>query len=447
MSQIIECRRCETPIPDGSLFCNQCGEEIEGDDSADTHARLRDRLSRALGDRYRVGDVLGAGGMGVVFLADDVKHSRKVAIKVLLPELASDAKVVERFGREARTAAGLDHPGVVQIYETGSERGLHYFVMQYATGRPLDEVLREKSPVSIAFARRVLCEAAAALAHAHRRGVVHRDVKPENIIVDAKGRVLLADFGISKVVSAKGDATTVRKLTQTGGIIGTPHYMAPEHALGQKVDGRADQYALAVVGFHMLAGRVPFDDETLPAIIHLHINAAAPRLSELRPRVPAHLAAAIARAMSKAPMHRFETMDEFAAAVAGPSKTRSRARRVSWVVAPLLVAALVGGAVWARRSNGSVAHPRTESAPRLPAAATTAAKRPTVRFDVTSSPSATVRVDGKRIGVTPILEGRLSTGAHQIRLERKGYRPTIDTINVTGTESIRRRYVLRRQTR
>ena len=383
--------------------------------------------------------------MGVVFHADDLRHNRKVAIKVLSLALAGDGKVVERFGREARTAAGLDHPGIVPIYEAGSERGIHYFVMQYVHGRPLDDVLREEAPVSVAFATRVLCEAAAALGHAHRRGVIHRDVKPENIIIDASGHVLLADFGISKVVDAKADATTVRKLTQTGGIIGTPHYMAPEHALGLGVDGRTDQYALAVVGFQMLAGRVPFDDETLPGIIHLHINTAAPRLSSLRPDVPLHLTAAIARAMSKAPMHRFATMEDFAAEIAGPSAQRPVARRAAWVFALVLAGALTGGALWARHEGWTVARVRAAAEPIVPATAPASAKRPLARFDVTSSPRAIVYVDGRRIGETPIVDGRLSFGVHEIRLERSGYRSTRDTINVT--RNVRRTYVLRAQRR
>jgi serine/threonine-protein kinase len=234
----------------------------------------------------------------------------------------------------------------------------------------------------------------------------------------------------------------MRKLTQTGGVIGTPHYMAPEHALGQAVDGRADQYALACVGFQMLAGRVPFDDETLPAIIHLHINTAAPRLSSLRPDVPAHLAAAIGRAMSKAASNRFPTMEAFAAAVAGTSARRAGARPASWAAALLLAGGLAGAALWFRHSDWPA-----RAAARPTAAAPTAAKRPAAMFSVTSSPSATVYIDGRRIGTTPIAQHRLGAGRHQIRLERKGYRTTRETIDVTGTKAVRRSYVLRRDAR
>lgn len=441
MSKHRECRNCQSAVPDAALFCHLCGGEVESDAAPDAFGRLRERLSRSLEGRYRVLDVLGAGGMGVVFLAEDLERNRKVAIKVLSPELAADANLVARFHREARTAAALDHPGIVRVHEEASERGLHFFVMEYVEGQGLDATLRDRSPVPIPFATRVLREASAALAHAHRHGVVHRDVKPENIMLDPNGRVMLADFGISKVSRAESGATTVAKLTETGGVIGTPHYMAPEHALGQTVDGRADQYALAVVGFQMLTGRVPFDDETSPAIIHLHINTAAPRLASLRPDVPPHLAAAIARAMSKAPTHRFATMEEFATAVADSSAGRRLlGRAASWVLALMLAGGVAGGVWWLRRDGWGAARPTTA----VPAAE----KRPTVQLDVTSSPrGATVFIDGRRIGVTPIVGGALSVGEHQIRLERKGYRTTRATIEVTGAGAVRRNYTLRRDGR
>ena len=383
--------------------------------------------------------------MGVVFLAEDLRHGRKVAIKVLLPELASDASIVERFAREARTAAALDHPGIVRIHEEGSGRGLHWFVMQYVEGRSLQQLLLDRPRASFRFAERVLREAAAALAHAHRHGVVHRDVKPENIIVDGSGRVMLADFGISKLSkAAPSGATTMVKLTETGGIIGTPHYMAPEHALGQAVDGRTDQYALAVVGFQMLAGQLPFDDETPPAIIHLHINTAAPRLSSLRTDVPPHLSGAIARAMSKAPENRFQTMEEFASAVGGAS-TRGFGRVLSWAAVLLLAVGVTGGAWWMKRGG---ANPKTRPTAQSKAAAPAASKRQQFKLSVTSTPSATVFVDGRRVGATPIAEHTVTgAGAHAIRLERKGYRTVRDTIRATGTRPVRRNYVLRRQTR
>ena len=196
----------------------------------------------------------------------------------------------------------------------------------------------------------------------------------------------------------------------------------------------------------MLAGRVPFDDETLPGIIHLHINTAAPRLSSLRPELPPHLATAIARAMSKAPLHRFATMEEFAASVAGPSATRPVERRAAWALGLVLVGALTVGVLWARHNGWTVSRLRA-AAPAVPAAAAEAATRELARFDVTSSPRATVYIDGRRIGMTPIVDGRLSVGVHELRLERSGYRTIRDTLSVTRTRDVRQNYVLQAQGR
>jgi predicted Ser/Thr protein kinase len=493
-----ECRRCETALPDAAQFCFLCGREVGDETPRDANASLRARLEHILDGRYRVREVLGVGGMGVVFLADDIGLDRTVAIKVLQPELAGDENVVSRFRREAKTAARLDHPGIVPIYRVESEGGLHYFAMKYVAGRSLEEVLRIDAPVSIPFATRVLREAAAALAHAHRHGVVHRDVKPDNIMLDANGSVLLADFGISKASSGTSGATTVARLTESGGVVGTPHYMAPEHALGQAVDGRTDQYALGVVGFEMLTGRVPFDEETPHAIIHLHINEAPPRLATLRPDVPAYLAGAIARAMSKAPAHRFATMEEFAAALesteplgkrGGGAPTRVLApddgeldraldrtfaehqpapkrRRVSWLaVAILIVMGLGGTAAWVggvgrhpsrgapERARTSASKPPVE-APVAEQAGSVRAPRPaeprrrTALLNVVSSPRAVLFVDGKRVGETPITEQALTVGRkYQIWLERKGYRTKRETITVSSTATIRRRYSLERESR
>jgi serine/threonine protein kinase len=308
----MECAHCQTPLPDTARYCYVCGSDLTGGDGAEPRDRmeeLRDRLSRALDGRYVVGELLGAGAMGAVFLADDLALERTVAIKVLPPELSRDEGVVTRFQREAKTAAKLDHRHIIPIHRVDSEAGLNYFVMKYVAGRSLETVLLDSGPLPIPLALRVLYEAAAALGHAHQRGVVHRDVKPANIMLDVDDRVILTDFGISKAGDVKAD------LTQSGMVIGTPFYMAPEQALGQAVDGRADQYALGVVGFEMLTGRLPFDGESAHAIIFRHVHEAPPRVAALRPDVPDHVDAAIARALSKAPSNRFASMEEFAVAL------------------------------------------------------------------------------------------------------------------------------------
>jgi hypothetical protein len=246
--------------------------------------------------------------MGAVFLADDRKLERPVAIKVLPPELIQDESFVGRFEREARTAAKLDHPGIIPIYSVEAADDLHFFVMKYVTGQSLDAILRS-GPMPIDLVQRILWEAAVALGHAHTRGVVHRDVKPANIMIDDSGRTVLTDFGISK---AKSAAT---QFTATGQVIGTPHYMSPEQTKGREVDGRSDQYSLAIVGYRMLTGRLPFADDSVHTIIYKHVFEDPDPVEQDRPDCPPFLATAIRRALAKNPDDRFSTMEAFASAV------------------------------------------------------------------------------------------------------------------------------------
>jgi eukaryotic-like serine/threonine-protein kinase len=270
---------------------------------------LQARLQRLVEGQYEIRKVLGKGGMGVVFLAQDLTLEREVAIKVLPPDFSTDPQVIKRFQQEAKTAAKLDHPNIIPIYRVESKDGLNYFVMKYISGTSLEDVLDSKQPMSYDYVQRILWEAACALGHAHSRGVVHRDVKPANIMFDHDGRVMLTDFGISKALqSASG-------LTGTGMIIGTPHYMAPEQAKGQPVDGRADQYSMGVVGYRLLAGALPFSGDSVHTILYKHIFEEAPRVSQLRQDIPRYLTDPIQRALSKEPAQRFPTMEEFATAI------------------------------------------------------------------------------------------------------------------------------------
>jgi hypothetical protein len=504
------CRHCVTALPEAARFCFICGREVEGA-AADpwleelgaggSFAELQARLAHTLDGRYRIREILGAGGMGVVFLAEDLGLDRAVAIKVLPTEVAGDATVVSRFRREAKTAARLDHPGIIPIYRVESEGGLDYFIMKYVQGRSLEAVLRDESPLSIPFATRVLREASAALAHAHRHGVVHRDVKPANIMLDADERVVLTDFGISHASSAAtADATTEPRLTEVGTAIGTPQYMAPEQAVGQAVDGRADQYALAIVGFEMFAGRVPFDDETPHAIIHRQISEAPPDLATLRQEVPRHVAAVIGKGLRKSPTSRFATMEEFALALddatmsmLSPTPTRTigagqatptrvlpmdkdreldtaldrvfdtasqRAPRATrsialWMTTAVLVLAGLGAAAWARGGSGAPGRAATppkqvaaKPATVVPQGRPKETRRRTITLGVTSKPRATLFIDGTRIGQTPVTGRKLTVGrSYQIRVERKGYRTKHETIAATGTRPLRRSYVLQKEAR
>jgi serine/threonine protein kinase len=315
----MDCTHCRTPLPDEARFCFSCGSDLSDGGvktvvrPRDVTAELQDRLTRVLSGRYTVQKLLGAGGMGAVFLADDLTLERAVAIKVLPPDMSRDERVVARFQREAKTAAKLDHPNIIPIHRVEGESGLHYIVMKYVTGRSLDSMLDAGQPLPIPFALRILGEAAAALGHAHARGVVHRDVKPANIMLGADDQVVLTDFGISKV----GDLTA--QLTQTGMIIGTPHYMAPEQATGRDVDGRADQYSLAVLGHQLFTGKLLFSGDAAHTIIYRHVSEQPPRVMSLRPDVPPAVDAALDRALRKEPDERFATMEEFARALRGES--------------------------------------------------------------------------------------------------------------------------------
>ena len=232
-----------------------------------------------------------------------------VAFSVLPPDISMDEQIVKRFQQEAKTSAKLDHTNIIPIYRVESEGGLNYFVMKYIAGTSLEDVLDQKQPLTIDYIQRVLWEAACALGHAHQRGVVHRDVKPANIMFDHDGRVMLTDFGISKALQAASG------FTGTGMIIGTPHYMAPEQAKGSTVDGRADEYSLAVVGYRMITGELPYTGDSVHTILYKHIFEEVPSAAAKRSDAPTFLAAAISRALSKEPDQRFPTMEEFATAV------------------------------------------------------------------------------------------------------------------------------------
>ncbi len=300
-------------MPDGSRFCPACGADTHDPESSPrislgTTQDLQGRLQEAVRGRYEIEKLLGRGGMGAVFLATDLSLDRPVAIKVLPPDLSGDKKFYQRFEHEARTAAKLDHPHIIPIYAVETSESLNYFAMKYVTGRTLDQLL-QSGPLPVDVAQRILWEASCALGHAHSRGVVHRDVKPANIMIDDQGRAMVTDFGISKALESAHQFTT------TGQVIGTPHYMSPEQAKGMPVDGRSDQYSLGIVGYRMLAGRLPFMDDSVHTVIYKHIFEMPPPLNLFRPDASEFLRAAIHRSIEKDADDRFPTMEEFATAV------------------------------------------------------------------------------------------------------------------------------------
>jgi len=504
----MECLKCHTPLPDGSKFCLACGADVTGGGTMGATSGtdgLMLRLQRLVEGKYRVERMVGKGGMGAVFLAHDLTLEREVAIKVLPPDISMDEQIVKRFQQEAKTAAKLDHTNIIPIYRVESEGGLNYFVMKYIAGTSLEDVLDQKQPLTIDYIQRVLWEAACALGHAHQRGVVHRDVKPANIMFDHDSRVMLTDFGISKALQAASG------FTGTGMIIGTPHYMAPEQAKGSTVDGRADEYSLGVVGYRMITGELPYTGDSVHTILYKHIFEEVPSAAAKRSDAPPFLAAAISRALSKEPDQRFATMEEFATAVwpeqpvAAPRKSGSASKaprrppppRKASADAPtevtnapttpipragmkipsekknrssfglvlgalVVVVAGVGGYLALGRKSeppppqASLPPAPPPLAPPPPAPRRgTDTRRPTPPpapppaaaaaqgfITVNSEPPGTVFIDGRDVGSVPVIEEPVSVGRHTIRVERPGYKTKAETLDVPANNPVRRRYVL-----
>ena len=263
----------------------------------------------ALVGRYSLERELGRGGMGIVYCARDLRLERVVAIKLLPPQLADGAERRQRFVREARMAAQLSHPNIIPIHAVEEIGSFVFFVMSYIDGETLGTRLRRDGRLKAADAARMLREVAWALAYAHRQAVVHRDIKPDNILIEkGSGRALVADFGIARLVAAPSGGDSGE-----GRLVGTPEYMSPEQALGEPVDGRSDLYSLGVVGYYALSGRLPFSGTTT-ALIGQQINQPPPPLDA--PAAPPQLVAAIERCLAKDPAHRYQTGEELAAALA-----------------------------------------------------------------------------------------------------------------------------------
>jgi serine/threonine protein kinase len=280
----------------------------------DVNEYLTRQLTRALGADYRVEDPIGKGGYAAVFGVHDLALDRALAAKVLLPEFAASEDTAERFRREARTMAKLSQPNIMPVYFVGREREVPFFVMPRVSGSSIAEIIARRGPLETRQVVRVAGDIAAALDYAHDAGVIHRDVKPANILVDeSSGRAILTDFGIAKAVVPDGVTAT----TVPGIFLGTPQYSAPEQIAGEHdVGPRADIYSFAVVAYEMIAGRVPFDATSASRIAAQQLFAPVPPLSRYAPRVSRKVDAVMARALAKHPGDRYETASEFATALA-----------------------------------------------------------------------------------------------------------------------------------
>jgi serine/threonine protein kinase len=345
-----QCPKCGTAVPPGAVVCATCGTGVQAiapalaatsamaptdtptvhtpppsgsaatsgsTGSMLTQSRMMEALrSATLGD-YEILAELGRGGMATVYLAHDMALDRKVAIKVMSPALLDGEGAIERFKREAKTAGALSHPHIIPIHAVKQSGELLYFVMKYVEGRPLDDVLKSQGAVPIPMVVQILTEVAGALAYAHRKGVIHRDVKPANIMLDDEGWAVVTDFGIAKVTEKKG-------LTLTGSTVGTPAYMSPEQCAAKDVTGRSDQYSLGIVGYELLTGNVPFSADSLMGMFLAQLNETPPPLSQVRPDCPPLLQKVIERMMAKVPEERWASLEDVVQALAPLQKPKAR---------------------------------------------------------------------------------------------------------------------------
>ena len=258
---------------------------------------------RVLGKRYEIDEVLGEGGMAKVFRGDDRVLNRTIAVKILSPQFAEDQQFVDRFRREAQSAAGLNHPNVVSVYDSGSQGNVHYIVMEYVQGRTLRDVIRQDGRLLPERVTEIAESVALALAAAHDKGLVHRDIKPGNIMLTGDGQVKVMDFGIAR-------ATSSDTITQTAAVLGTASYLSPEQAQGEPVDGRSDIYSLGVVLYELLTGRPPFSGDSPVTIAYKHVTEDPVEPGRLNPDVSDALDAIVMKAMAKNPDHRYQTAAE-----------------------------------------------------------------------------------------------------------------------------------------
>lgn len=300
-------------------------------------------FAEAISARYAVKRMIGRGGMGIVFLARDRRLERLVAIKTLPPQLASDPALRERFLRETRTAGAMSHPNIVPIHGADEVDGHVFFVMSYVDGESLAARIRANGKLDARIVGRYLRDVASALAHAHRRGIIHRDIKAENILIEhATDRAMVTDFGIARLA----DATP---LTATGQVLGTVYYVSPEQVSGEPVDLRGDIYSLGVVGFFALTGQFPFDADVASAVLVAHVTKPAPAVAGVNPDVPHVLAQIIDRCLSKQPAQRYATADELLAAIESAlhELEQTPANRVS----KTLISDTEAHAVWKRAAE------------------------------------------------------------------------------------------------
>jgi serine/threonine protein kinase len=377
------CAQCGTLVSANSKFCVACGQPVtnaEGSTLAlggTESERLLNTLKRGLAAEYDVERELGRGGMAIVYKAREIELDRPVALKVLPPELGPVGSVADRFKREARLAASLDHPNVIPVYRVGQAGGIMYMAMKFIDGKPLDAVLDAYGALPLPVILIVLRSAAAALAFAHEHGIIHRDIKGANILVDRDAKVVVSDFGIARAVESG-------TLTATGAMIGTPHFMSPEQCAGKPVGPQSDQYSLGIVAYQMLTGSVPFDGDSLPEIIQHHWFTPVADYSLMRPDTPAALTVAVLRLLEKDPAKRFASTQELVTTLDAIRQTDA-----DRAAGETLLRSMVRGTAPRPRTSGARISGST------PAAGTPAAPEPTPAARTPRPSSASRRISAK----------------------------------------------------
>lgn len=492
MAATVKCFGCGAAAPETSRFCGNCGRQIVDphsatlvDDTASQEALL-DRLRRVLAGEYRVERELARGGMGVVFKATEEHLGRSVALKVLSPELNVTTRVAERFKREGRMVAELEHPNIVPVYRVGQIGGTLFIAMKFIEGRSLDEITAAQGALPIPAVLHVLRGAARSLAYAHERDIVHRDVKAANILLDRDGRVLVSDFGVALRAS---DVT----LTADGAVIGTPGYMSPEQCAGKRATPQSDQYSLGVVAFQMLTGALPFRAESLPGIMHHHFFTPLPNVGSARDDVPPDLLRILERLMAKAPADRFETtrqlLDELEslpfgeaqrgeaesllrrlttgvtvarvptrslpalpdaptqqfARVASPRERRAWGKR-RWAAsaAVLAIVAVASWTAWGRARSGAppavdstAPSAPAEAAPAKPVASLPTPRIATGKLRVLTSPSdAEILIDARVRGAGGVLDLPVNAGRRRLVVRARGYVSFDTTLTVVADSTL-----------
>lgn len=493
MPATVKCFGCGTPVPETSRFCGNCGRLVVDPNTStvvDQMAEdtLLDRLRRVLAGDFEVESELARGGMGIVFRAIDEHAKRPVALKVLSPELGLTPRAAERFKREGRMVAELEHPNIVPVYRVGQSGGILFIAMKFVEGRSLDEILDAQGPLPMPAVVLVLQAAARALAFAHERDIIHRDVKAANILLDRDGRVMVSDFGVALRAS---DIT----LTTDGAVIGTPGYMSPEQCAGQRATPQGDHYSLGMVAFQMLAGTLPFQADTLAGIMHHHFFTPLPDVRVARDDISPDLTRIIERLTAKKPgdryattrdllheldalhldpaarrggeqlLRRFAKGDAVAAVTtrslpalpdiptlqfAGGATARRSAlgRRGAWVavVSVASVLALTGWIVMrpagteGRDSLGGVVVRQDSVRGSVPAPPVSAPARPrppaTGLLRLLTTPSdAEILIDGRGRGTGAVLDLPLAPGRRRLQIRARGY-ITFDTTITISTDSI-----------